>query len=85
MAAPQRGQCQRVELSEGIWQIPVSARPEGAGGQQLLAQRQARDAQAIRQKPEVKEAQIVIEQWRGVQQQETALGARLYAACPGGL
>ena len=27
MAAPQRGQCQRLELSEGIWQVPASAGP----------------------------------------------------------
>src|SRR5205809_5604577 len=25
MAAPQSGQCQRLELSEGIWHLPVSA------------------------------------------------------------
>ena len=29
MAAPQRGQCQRLEVSEGLWHVPVSAGAKG--------------------------------------------------------
>jgi hypothetical protein len=55
MAAPQRGQCQRVELSEGTWHVPVSA---GAEEWEASSCRHSTrlEARAIHQKPEVPDA-----------------------------
>jgi hypothetical protein len=56
MVAPQRGQCQREELSEWTSSVLLLPRRRGTGGQQLSAQGQAGNTKAIGEKPKVPNA-----------------------------